>query len=37
MTVADVKGVEISGLIFEAGPVNSPVLLQVGTQHPANG
>jgi hypothetical protein len=36
MTVADVKGVEISGLIFEAGPVNSPVLLQVGTQHPAN-
>jgi hypothetical protein len=36
MTVADVKGVEISGLIFEAGPVNSPVLLRVGTQHPAN-
>jgi hypothetical protein len=35
MTVADVKGVEISGLIFEAGPVNSPVLLQVGTRHPA--
>jgi hypothetical protein len=37
MTVADVKGVEISGLLFEAGPVNSPVLLQVGTQHAANG
>jgi hypothetical protein len=37
MTVADVKGVEISGLIFEAGPVNSPVLLRVGTQHAANG
>jgi hypothetical protein len=36
MTVADVKGVEISGLIFEAGPVNSPVLLQVGTRHPAD-
>jgi hypothetical protein len=36
MTVADVKGVKISGLIFEAGPVNSPVLLRVGTQHPAN-
>jgi hypothetical protein len=35
MTVADVKGVEISGLIFEAGPVNSPLLLQVGTRHPA--
>jgi hypothetical protein len=37
MKVADVKGVEISGLIFDAGPVNSPVLLQVGTQHAANG
>jgi hypothetical protein len=37
MTVADVKGVEISGLIFDAGPVNSPVLLQVGTQHARNG
>jgi hypothetical protein len=36
MTVADVKGVEISGLIFEAGPVKSPVLLQVGTRRPAN-
>jgi hypothetical protein len=36
MSVADVKGVEISGLIFEAGPVNSPVLLQVGTRHPAS-
>ena len=36
MTVADVKGVEISGLIFEAGPVNSPVLLQVGTRRAAN-
>jgi len=36
MTVADVKGVEISGLIFEAGPVSSPVLLRVGTsQAPA--
>jgi hypothetical protein len=36
MTVADVEGVEISGLIFDAGPVDSPVLLQVGTRH-ANG
>jgi hypothetical protein len=33
MTVADVPGVEISGLIFDAGPVNSPVLLQVGSAH----
>jgi hypothetical protein len=35
MTVADVKGVEISGLIFEAGSVNSPALLRVGTQRAA--
>ena len=26
-------GVDVSGLIFDAGPVNSPVLLQVGTGH----
>jgi uncharacterized protein involved in high-affinity Fe2+ transport len=31
MNVADVPGVNISGLIFDAGPVNSPVLLQIGT------
>jgi hypothetical protein len=37
MTVADVKGVEISGLIFDAGPVSSPVLLQVGTRHASAG
>jgi hypothetical protein len=37
MKVADVKGVEISDLIFDAGPVNSPVLLQVGTKHASNG
>ena len=30
MTVADVPGVAISGLIFDAGPVTSPVLLEVG-------
>jgi cytochrome c1 len=33
MTVADVPGVDISGLIFDAGAVSSPVLLQVGTPH----
>jgi hypothetical protein len=33
MTVADVPGVEISGLIFDAGPVSSPVLLRVGSEH----
>jgi hypothetical protein len=35
MTVANVKGVEISGLLFNAGPVSSPVLLQVGLRQPA--
>jgi hypothetical protein len=37
MTVADVPGVKIAGLMFDAGPENSPVLLQVGTQHAENG
>jgi hypothetical protein len=30
MSVADVDGVKIAGLLFDAGPVNSPILLQVG-------
>ena len=30
MTVADVDGVQVAGLIFDAGPTTSPVLLQVG-------
>jgi hypothetical protein len=30
MTVGNVPGVKLSGMIFDAGPVNSPVLLQVG-------
>lgn len=30
MTVADVDGVSIAGLLFDAGAVNSPILLQVG-------
>ena len=30
MTVGSVPGVKLSGLIFDAGPVNSPVLLEVG-------
>lgn len=33
MTVADVTGVKLAGLMFDAGPVNSPVLLQVGTKN----
>ena len=32
MNVADVSGVNISGIIFDAGPTSSPALLQVGTQ-----
>lgn len=30
MTVADVDGVRIGGILFDAGPANSPVLLQIG-------
>ncbi|HEX3648754.1 MAG TPA: glycosyl hydrolase family 28-related protein [Pseudonocardiaceae bacterium] len=30
MNVADVRGVNLSGLLFDAGAVNSPVLLNVG-------
>jgi hypothetical protein len=37
MTVADVPGVDIAGITFDAGPVSSPVLLQIGTQHAAKG
>jgi len=33
MSVADVVGVKLAGMLFDAGPVNSPVLLQVGTRH----
>ena len=33
MRVADVPGVDISGLLFDAGPKNSPVLLQVGPKN----
>ena len=30
MSVSDVDGVRIAGLLFDAGPTNSPVLLQIG-------
>lgn len=33
MRVADIKGVDVAGLMIDAGTVNSPVLLQVGTPH----
>jgi hypothetical protein len=32
MRVASVPGVKLSGMIFSAGPANSPVLLQVGSR-----
>jgi hypothetical protein len=32
ITVADVDGVQLAGLLIDAGQVNSPVLLQVGVQ-----
>lgn len=32
LSVADVNGVILAGLLIDAGPVNSPALLQVGTQ-----
>jgi Malectin domain len=32
ISVADVDGVQIAGLLIDAGPVNSPVLFQVGVQ-----
>ena len=32
MRVASVTGAKLSGMIFDAGSVNSPMLLQVGTQ-----
>ncbi len=37
MTVADVQGVDIAGLTFDAGPVNSPTLLQIGSGHDKGG
>ena len=41
MTIADVDGVEVAAVLIDAGPTNSPVLLQVGTpgattRHAAN-
>jgi hypothetical protein len=36
MVVASNNGVKLSGLIIDAGPVNSPVLLSVGTPGPGN-
>jgi hypothetical protein len=37
LTTADVNGIDISGLIVDAGPVNSPVLMQIGSKNGNNG
>jgi hypothetical protein len=37
LTVADVPGVDIAGLMIDAGPTNSPALLQIGTTNGNNG
>ena len=37
MTVADVQGVDIAGLTFDAGTVNSPTLLRIGSTHDKGG
>jgi hypothetical protein len=37
LSVADVKGVKIAGLMIDAGTMSSPALLEVGTQRAAQG
>jgi len=37
LTTADVTGIDISGLIVDAGPVNSPLLMQIGSKNGNNG
>ena len=37
LTTADVTGIDISGLIVDAGPVNSPVLMRIGSKNGNNG
>jgi hypothetical protein len=37
ITVADVSGVDIAGIMIDAGAVSSPALMRVGTQHGDNG
>jgi hypothetical protein len=32
-----VTGIDISGLIVDAGPVNSPMLVQIGSKNDNNG
>jgi len=37
LTTADVTGIDISGVTVDAGPVNSPVLVQIGSKNGNNG
>jgi Pectate lyase superfamily protein len=37
LTVADVPGVDLAGLIVDAGPTESPVLLRIGSTHGREG
>lgn len=37
MTTADVAGIDVSGLIFDAGAKKSPALLRVGSAHAGQG
>lgn len=37
ITVADVPGVDLAGLMVDAGPVNSDVLVRIGTNHARGG
>jgi hypothetical protein len=37
LTTADVPGIDISGVTVDAGPVNSPVLVQIGSKNGNNG
>ncbi len=37
MTTADVPGIDIAGVIFDAGAKKSPALLQIGRSHPGRG
>jgi hypothetical protein len=37
MSTADVPGIDIAGLMVDAGPVSSPALLQIGNRHAHKG
>jgi hypothetical protein len=37
LTTADVAGIDVAGITVDAGPVNSPVLVQIGSKNGNNG